>query len=85
MSSSIFSANIVVKGMSNPQGNKLLMTIETIFEKEDFKLVSISAIKKQGRILDNFKVQVKTDRDYQIMEFIALFDSKFIFNEVSVK
>lgn len=85
MSSSIFSANIVVKGVNNPQGNKLLMTIETIFEKEDFKLVSISAIKNQGRILDNFKVQVKTDRDYQIMEFIALFDSKFTFNEVSVK
>ena len=85
MSSSIFSANIVVGGRNNPTGNKLLMTIETIFEKEDFKLVSISSIKKEGRPLDNFKVQVKTDRDYQIMEFIALFNSKFTFNEVSVK
>ncbi len=85
MSSSIFSANIVVNGIENPTGNKLLMTIETVFEKEDFKLVSISAIKKQGRPLTNFKVQVKTDRDYQIMDFISLFNKQFSFNEVSVK
>jgi len=88
----IFNATIttVVKGNRDAplrtQGNKLLMEIELIFEKEDYKLISISAIKpKDGKSIKDFKIQVKTGRDVQIMDFISMFNQFFDFNEVSAK
>ena len=66
-------------------GNKLLMQIELIFEKEDFKLVSIQKLKANPEEKKEFKIQVQNSADHSIMDFISKFHEHFDFIEVSVK
>ena len=66
-------------------GNKLLMQIELVFEKEDFVLVSIQKLKANPEEKKEFKIQVQDSRNHSIMDFISKFHDHFDFIEVSVK
>lgn len=66
-------------------GNKLLMEIQMVFEKENFELVSIQKLNSKIDENKEFKIQVQNRQDYSISDFISKFHEFFDFNEVSVK
>ena len=80
-------ANLHMKDapLRDSKGNKLLMEIQMVFEKEDFELVSIQKLTSKPEETKEFKIQVQTGRDYSIMDFISKFHEHFDFIEVSVK